>query len=169
VTHQPAEPRGRAAISVSTAPPERAPTGSRATARKVTHLRDVAEVVDGRRRSRRPATAFWSLLLLVLTLGALGHVAVHLKSFEVAYELGKERKLRATLEEERRRLELEVSVLKDPGRVMAIARERLGMAPPTPESIVALRDLGAAAKPAVAAKPPAAKPVGKPAAAKGAR
>ena len=92
-------------------------------------------------RARRTGTGVACLLLMGLTLGALGHVAVHLKSFEVAYDLGKERKARVELEEQRQRLKLEVGMLKDPGRVMMLARDKLGLAPPSPDEIVALGSL----------------------------
>lgn len=100
----------------------------------------VATVVT---RPRRPGSVVGPLLLLIGTLGALGHVAVHLKSFEVGYELGKERRLRGELEERRRRLTLEIGVLKDPGRMMTVARDRLGLAPPLPTAIVGVAALGA--------------------------
>lgn len=72
---------------------------------------------------------------LGLTLGALGHVAVHAKRIEVALALGNEERIHRDLEEQRRHLEIEIGMLKDPGRVIRIARETLNMAPPTPEDI----------------------------------
>jgi cell division protein FtsL len=83
------------------------------------------------------------LVLLGLTLGALGHVAVHLKHLEVALQLGDARKERARLEEQRRQLVLEVGVLKDPTRIMEVARERLGLGPPSAADIVPVSDLRA--------------------------
>jgi cell division protein FtsL len=74
-------------------------------------------------------------VILGLTLGALGHVAVHAKRLEVALALGNEERIHRDLEEQRRHLEIEIGMLKDPGRVIRIARESLHMAPPTPEDI----------------------------------
>lgn len=87
-------------------------------------------------RPRRRGATVWLLLLAIVTVGALVHVAVRLKGLEVAYELGRERRLGAELEEERRRLQIEIGVLKDPGRVVQLARDKLKMGPPSPGAIV---------------------------------
>lgn len=76
-----------------------------------------------------------AFLLAVVTAGALTHVAVRLKGLEVAYALGHERRVAAELEEQRRRLQIEIGMLKDPGRVVMIARDKLKMGPPAPEAI----------------------------------
>jgi cell division protein FtsL len=76
-----------------------------------------------------------AFLLAIVTAGALTHVAVRLKGLEVAYALGHERRVAADLEEQRRRLQIEIGMLKDPGRVVMIARDKLKMAPPAPEAI----------------------------------
>ena len=76
-----------------------------------------------------------AFLLAVVTAGALTHVAVRLKGLEVAYALGHERRVAADLEEQRRRLQNEIGMLKDPGRVVMIARDKLKMGPPAPEAI----------------------------------
>jgi hypothetical protein len=39
------------------------------------------------------------------------------------------------MEEQRRRLQIEIGMLKDPRRVIAIARDKLNMGPPAPEAI----------------------------------
>jgi hypothetical protein len=41
----------------------------------------------------------------------------------------------ADLEEQRRRLQIEIGMLKDPNRVVTIARDQLNMGPPTPDAI----------------------------------
>jgi len=75
-------------------------------------------------------------LLALLTAGALAHVAVRLKGIEVAYDLGRERKLNTELEEQRRQLHIEIGMLKDPVRVVALARDKLKMGPPRPGDIL---------------------------------
>ena len=77
----------------------------------------------------------WAFLLAIATAGALAHVGVRFKGMEVAYALGRERRVSGELEEQRRRLQIEIGMLKDPNRVVAIARDRLGMGPPAPEAI----------------------------------
>jgi cell division protein FtsL len=74
-------------------------------------------------------------LLAIATAGALAHVGVRFKGMEVAYALGRERRVSGELEEQRRRLQIEIGMLKDPNRVVSIARDRLGMGPPAPEAI----------------------------------
>lgn len=94
-------------------------------------------------------------LLVIVTLGALAHVGVRLKGLEVAYALGQERLLANELQEQRRRLQIEIGMLKDPGRVIAIARGRLSMGPPTPEAIWRLEGAAAGGAPTTATPVPA--------------
>jgi cell division protein FtsL len=79
-----------------------------------------------------------AFVLALVTAGALAHVGVRMKGIEVAYELGHERRINTQLEEERRRLNIEIGMLKDPVRVVAIARDKLKMGPPAPTDIVRL-------------------------------
>lgn len=76
-----------------------------------------------------------AFVLAIATAGALAHVGVRLKGLEVAYDLGHERRVATEMEEQRRRLQIEIGMLKDPRRVIGIAREKLNMAPPAPEAI----------------------------------
>jgi cell division protein FtsL len=109
-----------------------------------------------------------AFLLAVLTAGAMAHVGVRMKGIEVAYDLGREKGVNKKLEEERRRLNIEIGMLKDPVRVVTFARDTLKMGPPAPTDIVKLAPgqvLGAAvaapespASAALKAKRPAAAP-----------
>lgn len=116
-------------------------------------------VVTGGRRG----LGVGAFLLAVLTAGAMAHVGVRMKGIEVAYDLGREKRVNKQLEEERRRLNIEIGMLKDPVRVVTFARDTLKMGPPAPTDIVKLAPgqvLGAAAAapeaPAAKAKRPAA-------------
>jgi cell division protein FtsL len=84
------------------------------------------EVVSGGGR-RRPGSGIFCLVLLGLTLGALGHVAVQAKKVEVALALGKEQGARNEMLAEHRHLEIELGRLKDPARLVKLAQESLGM------------------------------------------
>jgi cell division protein FtsL len=101
--------------------------------------RDAAR--GGSRRGRAGAGAprrgagVAAFVLAICTAGALVHVAVRIKGLEVAYDLGRERRIASEMEEQRRRLQIEIGMLKDPGRVISIARERLNMGPPTQDAI----------------------------------
>jgi len=79
-----------------------------------------------------------AFLLALVTAGAMAHVGVRMKGIEVAYALGRERRINTELEEERRRLNIEIGMLKDPVRVVSIARDKLKMGPPAPTDIVRL-------------------------------
>ena len=99
-------------------------------------------LVDPGRRRPRASLAVIGFVVLGLTLGALGHVAVHAKRLEVALALGDAERIHRELDEHRRHLEIEIGMLKDPGKVTSRARDELGMRPPSPENI---RQLGAVA------------------------
>jgi cell division protein FtsL len=79
-----------------------------------------------------------AFLLALVTAGAMAHVGVRMKGIEVAYDLGHERRINTQLEEERRRLNIEIGMLKDPVRVVSIARDKLKMGPPAQTDIVRL-------------------------------
>lgn len=80
-------------------------------------------------RRRRMGSGVACLILLGLTLAALGHVGVQARRLDVALALGKEQKIQGELMEQRRRWKSEIGKLKDPGRISAMAREKLNMAP----------------------------------------
>ncbi|MES1171971.1 MAG: cell division protein FtsL [Bacteroidota bacterium] len=110
-------------------------------------------------RTARRGAGIWAFLLAIVTAGALAHVGVRIRGLQVGYDLGTERRVAAELEEQRRRLQIEIGMLKDPGRVISIARERLDMGPPAPEAILRLAGMGPNGGPApasVSAIPPAA-------------
>jgi cell division protein FtsL len=82
----------------------------------------------------RRGVGVWAFLLALCTAGALAHVAVRMHGIQIAYALGRERRTNTELEEQRRRLNIEIGMLKDPDRVIGIARDKLGMGPPAPEN-----------------------------------
>ena len=98
---------------------------------------------DGRRRL---GAGLVGLLVLGVTLGATAHVAVHAKRIEVAIALGKQERAFRELTDERRHLEIEIGMLKDPARIIAIARDKLGMHAPAPEDIHSLTPTAAGGK-----------------------
>jgi cell division protein FtsL len=107
----------------------------------------------------RRGAGVWAFLLALCTAGALAHVAVRMHGIQIAYALGRERRTNTQLEEQRRRLNIEIGMLKDPDRVIGIARDKLGMGPPAPENVVRLgngaltRGIGASAPVSTGAGP----------------
>ena len=65
-----------------------------------------------------------AFLLALCTTGALAHVAVRMHGIQIAYALGRERRTNTELREQRRRLNIEIGMLKDPDRVIGIARAK---------------------------------------------
>ena len=102
----------------------------------------------------RRGAGVWAFLLALCTAGALAHVAVRVHGIRIAYALGRERRTNTELEEQRRRLNIEIGMLKDPDRVIDIAREKLGMGPPAPENVVRLESGPLVRPPAPAPTPP---------------
>jgi cell division protein FtsL len=88
-----------------------------------------------RRPRGRMGAGVACLVLLGLTLAALGHVAVQARHLDVALSLGQERKVQGELLEQGRRLKSEIARLKDPSLISALARDRLHMAPVDPGDI----------------------------------
>jgi cell division protein FtsL len=87
-------------------------------------------VVEGARR-RRAGTGVGCLVLFGLTLAALGHVALHTKHIESSLAMGKASRRHKELLERNRQLQLENVRLKDPNRIVEVARDKLGMGKPT--------------------------------------
>ena len=94
---------------------------------------------DRSARRRGMGAGVACFVLLGLTAAALALVAVLARHLDVALALGQEQKLQAKLLEEKRRLENDIARLKEPGRISAIARERLHMAAVDPHDIRVLR------------------------------
>jgi cell division protein FtsL len=117
-----------------------------------TGARDAAAASRSRETgSVRRGAGVAAFVLAIATAGALAHVAVRIKGLEVAYDLGRERRIATEMEEQRRRLQIEIGMLKDPARVISIARDKLNMGPPTPDAIWRLGS-GEPARPGVAPK-----------------
>ena len=78
---------------------------------------------------RRAGNALFCLVLLGLTLWALGHVAVQAKKVEVALQLAQEQAAHEDLLAEQRHLQLDIGRLKEPRRLVQVAQTKLGMTP----------------------------------------
>ena len=87
---------------------------------------------------QRRGVGVWAFALALLTAGALAHVAVRMHGIQIAYDLGREKRANNELLERQRRLTIEIGMLKDPGRVIGLAHDKLQMGPPAPANIVKL-------------------------------
>jgi cell division protein FtsL len=111
-----------------------------------------AQVMSARRGVVRPGTERGHLLRVVrgwlvrrvLILGGilvalcLLDVWLRLQVTRVGYELSAARQMQLRLEHEQRELELELAMLRDPGRIGDVARHRLGMVDPGKGQVVFL-------------------------------
>lgn len=90
-------------------------------------------------KAQSPARKVLAAAALALPLAALGifHVWTRTGVLLAGYELARVETERRGLQEERDLLKLEVATLRSPGRLERYARERLGMAPPAPGTVVA--------------------------------
>lgn len=84
------------------------------------------------------------LVRRVLVLGGilvalcLLDVWLRLQVMHLGYDLSAARQMQLRLEHEQRELELEVAMLRDPGRLADVARHRLGMVDPAKGQVVIL-------------------------------
>jgi cell division protein FtsL len=86
-----------------------------------------------RRRLRAVACGAGVVVGIALLL-----VWVRLQTVRTGYELSAARRLEHRLQQEQRELELEIATLTSPRRLERVARERLGMGPPTAGQIVSV-------------------------------
>lgn len=86
-----------------------------------------------RRRTLAIVLGTMAVVLIALLL-----VWVRLQAVHTGYQLSAARHLAHRLEQEQRELELEIATLTSPRRLELLARERLGMGPPTPGQIVSV-------------------------------
>jgi cell division protein FtsL len=86
----------------------------------------------------RPIAVCALVFSLLVALG-LGYVYVRLGVIHAGYAIADELRELRELEEEGRRLKVELSLLRDPARLEKLAREQLGMSRPDPSAIRRVR------------------------------
>ena len=88
--------------------------------------------------ANRRGVGVWAFALALLTAGALAHVAVRMHGIQIAYDLGREKRVNSELLERQRSLIIEIGMLKDPGRVIGLAHDKLKMGPPAASNVITL-------------------------------
>jgi cell division protein FtsL len=88
--------------------------------------------------ANRRGVGVWAFALALLTAGALAHVAVRMHGIQIAYDLGREKRVNSELLERQRSLIIEIGMLKDPGRVIGLAHDKLQMGPPAASNVITL-------------------------------
>lgn len=88
---------------------------------------------------QRPFIALWTVAVIATVAAFVVHLALRGKTVDLGYKLGKARAEQARLREVKRVLSLEAASYETPQRVEYVARTLLGMTPPPPERIIALK------------------------------
>jgi cell division protein FtsL len=130
---------------------------------------------------QRPFLALWTIAVIATVAAFVVHLGLRGRVVDLGYKLGKARAEQARLREVKRVLELEAASYETPQRVERVARTLLGMAPPSPERILPIKNFvpssrleqqrddapvpvasGSAAAPATSAAPEPSSPRGSP-------
>jgi cell division protein FtsL len=88
---------------------------------------------------QRPFIALWTLAVIATVAAFVVHLALRGRTVDLGYKLGRARAEQARLREVKRVLSLESASYETPQRVEYVARTLLGMTPPPPERVIALR------------------------------
>ena len=88
---------------------------------------------------QRPFLALWTVAVIAAVAAFVVHLALRGRTVDLGYKLGKARAEQARLREVKRVLSLEAASYETPQRVEYVARTLLGMTPPPPERVIALR------------------------------
>ena len=85
-------------------------------------------------RKRRTVLVL-ALMFLSVTGAAIAHASLRLAILRHGYSLSEKTRIFRELEEENRKLRLELSLLRSPARIEQVAHEKLGMRRPDPAEI----------------------------------
>lgn len=91
------------------------------------------------RMKQRPFVALWTVAVIATVAAFVVHLALRGRTVDLGYKLGKARAEQARLREVKRVLSLEAASYETPQRVEYVARTLLGMTPPSPERVIALK------------------------------
>jgi cell division protein FtsL len=94
---------------------------------------------------QRPFLALWTVAVIATVAAFIVHLALRGSTIDLGYKLGRARAEQARLREVKRVLSLEAASYETPQRVEMVARTLLGMTPPPPERVIALRGFAASA------------------------
>jgi cell division protein FtsL len=93
----------------------------------------------GRRQiQRRRVIGLWIFIMAIFITELLVYTWSRLQCIQIGYEISNEAKKRRERISIQKNLKIELATLKSPKRISKIARERLKMAPPSPEQIISI-------------------------------
>lgn len=76
---------------------------------------------------------------VAVVTAATAHVSLRYRVIRAGYDLGERSQELRALEQQNRKLRLELSLLKNPERIERLARDKLGLVRPDPEHIRVVR------------------------------
>ena len=82
--------------------------------------------------TKKPSALLLVAAFVAVTGAALAHVSLRIGVVRMSYEIGAKSRERRVLDEDRRKLATEASMLKNPARLERLAREKLHMELPDP-------------------------------------
>lgn len=82
------------------------------------------------------------VVALVMMLVALVYVGLHIRMTKMEYEIAAALSARELLQEEQKKLKLEMAMLKSPQRIEDIARNRLQMTYPEAQQVIVIKPKG---------------------------
>ena len=88
---------------------------------------------------QRPFVALCTVAVIATVDAFILHLALRGRTVDLGYRLGRARAEQARLREVKRVLSIESASYETPQRVEMVARTLLGMTPPPPERVIALR------------------------------
>jgi cell division protein FtsL len=88
---------------------------------------------------QRPFIALWTMAVIATVAAFVVDLALRGRTVDLGYKLGRARAEQARLREVKRVLSLEAASYETPQRVENLARTLLGMTPPPPERVIALK------------------------------
>jgi len=89
--------------------------------------------------SARIGYSTWIFIATVLMAVALLYVWSHIHMTELEYRIARELSSQEQIEEEQRKLKVELATLKSPQRIETIAREKLQMTYPERQQVIILK------------------------------
>ena len=87
---------------------------------------------------RRRVIGLWIFIMAIFITELLIYTWSRLQCIQTGYEISNETGKHKELIAIQKNLKIELARLKSPKRISKIARERLGMAPPSPEQIISI-------------------------------
>ena len=92
-------------------------------------------------KQQRPFLALWTLAVIATVAAFVLHLGLRGRTVDLGYKLGRARAEQARLREQKRVLSLEAASYETPQRVEMVARTLLGMNPPPPAPVIALKPI----------------------------